>query len=122
MSWFFLNNLFTFQFLFALPRKEGYEFFVVQFTGNEAHFTSLINYQAFNENAPECLTLIHYTDLAETKGIVLMVGEYDSNILVRLETHFSIGFVLISNTSAFYLIFSQIFSDYSRCSMPGQSS
>jgi len=68
-------------FLFALPRKEGYEFFVVQFTGNEAHFTSLINYQAFNENAPECLTLIHYTDLAETKGIVLMVGEYDSNIL-----------------------------------------
>lgn len=68
-------------FLLPLPRKEGYEFFVVQFAGNEAHFTSLINFQAFNENAPECLTLVHYTDLADAKGVVLMVGEFDNNIL-----------------------------------------
>jgi hypothetical protein len=26
---------------------------ILQFLGNEAHFTSLINYQAYNENAPE---------------------------------------------------------------------
>ena len=32
-------------FLFPLPRKEGYEFVVVQFQGKEAHFTTLINYQ-----------------------------------------------------------------------------
>jgi len=68
-------------FLLPLPRKEGYEFFVVQFDGNEAHFTSLINYQAFHENAPECLTMVHYVDLAETKGVVLMVGEYNNDVL-----------------------------------------
>jgi ATP synthase F1 complex assembly factor 1 len=68
--------------LFPLPRKEGYEFVVVQFQGNEAHFTTLINYQAYEVNAPECLSLVHYTELAETKGIVLMVGEYDTNVLV----------------------------------------
>ena len=32
-------------FLFPLPRDQGYEFFVVQFLGHEAHFTALINYQ-----------------------------------------------------------------------------
>lgn len=69
-------------FLLPLPRTNGYEFFVVQFCGNEAHFTTLINYQAFSENAPECLTLIHYTEFAESRGIVLMVGEFDKNLLV----------------------------------------
>lgn len=73
----------SFQFLFPLPRKQGYEFIVVAFSGNEAHFTTLINYQAFTENAPECLTMVHYTDLMESKGIVLMVGEFDKNVLVR---------------------------------------
>lgn len=72
-------------FLFPLPRKQGYEFIVVQFLGNGAHFTTLINFQAHAENAPECLTLTHYTDLAEEKGIVLMVGEYDPNVLTIQE-------------------------------------
>ena len=31
---------------------------ILQFLGNEAHFTSLINYQAYNENAPEGVKLI----------------------------------------------------------------
>jgi ATP synthase F1 complex assembly factor 1 len=74
--------LFAFQFLFPLPRKQGYEFVVVQFDGNEAHLTTLINYQAYTVNAPECLTIVHYPDLAKDKGIVLMVGEFDKNILV----------------------------------------
>lgn len=68
-------------FLLPLPRRDGYEFFIVQFLGNEAHFTSLINYQAYNENAPEVMTLVHYTDVAESKEIVLMVGEFDGNSL-----------------------------------------
>jgi len=72
-------------FLFPLPRKEGYEFVVVQFQGKEAHFTTLINYQAYKENAPECLTIVHYTELADTKGIVLMVGEFDKNFLTIQE-------------------------------------
>ena len=76
------NLVSPFQFLFPLPRQQGYEFVVVQFDGNQAHFTTLINYQAYQENAPECLTLVHYTELAEEKGLVLMVGEYDTNVLV----------------------------------------
>jgi len=68
-------------FVLPLPRKDGYEFFIVQFLGNEAHFTSLINYQAYSENAPEVMTLVHYTDVAESKEIVLMVGEFDGNSL-----------------------------------------
>eukprot|EP00092_Neocalanus_flemingeri_P015983 GFUD01017301.1.p1 GENE.GFUD01017301.1~~GFUD01017301.1.p1 ORF type:complete len:303 (+),score=100.97 GFUD01017301.1:36-944(+) len=68
-------------FLFPLPRDMGYEFTVVQFMGHEAHFTTLINYQAHKENAPECLSMVHYTELAEEKGIVLMVGEYDKDVL-----------------------------------------
>ncbi|KAF0309369.1 ATP synthase mitochondrial F1 complex assembly factor 1 [Amphibalanus amphitrite] len=69
------------QFLLPLPRKDGYEFVVVQFAGNEAHFTALINYQTYKENAPECMTMIHYPELADSKGIVLMVAEYDNTSL-----------------------------------------
>jgi len=68
-------------FLFPIPRKNGYEFVVVQFQGDEAHFTTLINFQAHKENAPECLSLMHYTELSESKGLVLMVGEYDKDSL-----------------------------------------
>merc|ERR1719435_301012 len=68
-------------FLFPLPRDMGYEFIVVQFLGHEAHFSTLINYQAHKENAPECLSMVHYTELAEEKGIVLMVGEYDKDVI-----------------------------------------
>ncbi|KAG8236047.1 hypothetical protein J437_LFUL015649 [Ladona fulva] len=52
-----------------------------QLSGNEAHFTSLINYQAYKENAPECLTITHYPELLNEKGIVLMRGEFDKNVL-----------------------------------------
>jgi ATP synthase F1 complex assembly factor 1 len=68
-------------FLFPLPRQNGYEFVMVQFQGNEAHFTTLINFQAHHENAPECLSLVHYTELMEEKGIVLMAGEFDKDAL-----------------------------------------
>ncbi|KDR09704.1 ATP synthase mitochondrial F1 complex assembly factor 1 [Zootermopsis nevadensis] len=67
-------------FVFPLPRDRGYEFILCQFSGHEAHFTPLINYQAHKENAPECLTMTHYTDLKE-KGLVLMRGEYNKDIL-----------------------------------------
>ena len=38
--------------------------------------------KAHKENAPECLGMVHYTELMEDKGIVLMVGEYDKDTLV----------------------------------------
>ncbi|XP_022206362.2 ATP synthase mitochondrial F1 complex assembly factor 1 [Nilaparvata lugens] len=72
-------------FLLPLPRKQGYEFIVCQFASNEVHFTPLISYQAHKENAPECLTIIYFPDLEETKGIVLMKGEFDKNVINAME-------------------------------------
>ncbi|NXJ64031.1 ATPF1 factor, partial [Rostratula benghalensis] len=69
-------------FLYALPRKEGYEFFVGQWSGTELHFTSLINIQTQGETAPSQLVLYHYPELQEEKGIILMTAEMDSKFLV----------------------------------------
>ncbi|NXN92186.1 ATPF1 factor, partial [Rhinopomastus cyanomelas] len=69
-------------FLYALPRKEGYEFFVGQWSGTELHFTSLINIQTQGENAPSQLVLYHYPELQKDKGIVLMTSEMDSKFLM----------------------------------------
>jgi len=82
-------------FLFALPRDEGYEFMVCQFAGNEAHFTSLINFQTHGENSPECLTLVYYPDLAEDKKIVLLKGDYDKEILSGPEAQCLINEVML---------------------------
>ncbi|XP_034251271.1 ATP synthase mitochondrial F1 complex assembly factor 1-like isoform X2 [Thrips palmi] len=68
-------------FLLPLPRQHGYEYFVSQSCGNEFHFTPLINYQTFKENAPECLALTHFTELANDKDIVLMQGEFNDDVL-----------------------------------------
>ena len=65
-------------FLLPLPRERGYEFIMVQFHGLEVHMTPLLWYQAHKENAPECLTMIHYCELKDSKGIVLMRGEFDT--------------------------------------------
>lgn len=68
-------------FLFPLPRSEGYEFIMHQFQEHSCYFTSLINYQAFKENAPACLAITYFTELIEKKGIVLMRGEYDDKAI-----------------------------------------
>ena len=72
-------------FLLPLPRNNGYEYFVVQFEGKEAHFTTLCNYQRHGENSPECFNLVHYTELLADKGIVLVAGEYDKNVITYEE-------------------------------------
>ncbi|XP_072023644.1 ATP synthase mitochondrial F1 complex assembly factor 1-like [Amphiura filiformis] len=68
-------------FLYPLPRAQGYEFVFAQFHGHQCFFTSLINYQAYQENAPIALTLRHYTELQKDKGIVLMRGELDTSAM-----------------------------------------
>ncbi|RZC34635.1 ATP11 domain containing protein [Asbolus verrucosus] len=68
-------------FLFPLPRSQGYEFIMSQFEKNCVHFTPLLYYQVHKENAPECLTITHFTELKDSKNIVLMRGEYDKNII-----------------------------------------
>ncbi|XP_026179085.1 ATP synthase mitochondrial F1 complex assembly factor 1 [Mastacembelus armatus] len=67
-------------FLYALPQKEGYEFFLGQWSGHELHFTSLINVQTLGDNAPSQLILYHYPDLKE-KGVVLMTAEMDPKFI-----------------------------------------
>ncbi|CAG9765313.1 unnamed protein product [Ceutorhynchus assimilis] len=68
-------------FLFPLPRSQGYEFIMCQFEANTVHFTPLLHFQVHKENAPECLTITHYKEFKDDKGIVLMRGEYDKNVL-----------------------------------------
>ncbi|XP_074122130.1 ATP synthase mitochondrial F1 complex assembly factor 1 [Sminthopsis crassicaudata] len=68
-------------FLCALPRREGYEFFVGQWSGPELHFTALINIQTRGEAASSQLVLYHFPELKEEKGIVLMTAEMDSTFL-----------------------------------------
>ena len=72
-------------FLLPLPREHGYEFIVSQFNGTEIHMTPLIWYQTHKENAPECLTIHHYTELKDIKGIVLMRGEFDDKSMTVQE-------------------------------------
>ncbi|XP_069591991.1 ATP synthase mitochondrial F1 complex assembly factor 1 isoform X1 [Ranitomeya imitator] len=68
-------------FLYALPRQDGYEFFVGQWTGTELHFTALTNIQTVGDSAQSQLILHHYRELQASKGIVLMMGECDSTFL-----------------------------------------
>lgn len=72
-------------FLLPLPRDQGYEFIVCQFAGNEVHFTPLISYQTHKENSPECLTMVYYPDLRDSKGVILMKGEFNKDILTAIE-------------------------------------
>lgn len=68
-------------FILPIPRSQGYEFMLLQFFANTIHFTPLINYQVHKENAPECLNVAMYAELKESKGLVLMRGEYDSKVI-----------------------------------------
>ncbi|KAK5650061.1 hypothetical protein RI129_001090 [Pyrocoelia pectoralis] len=68
-------------FLLPIPRSQGYEFIVCQFFYNTVHFTPLLNYQVHKENAPECLKITHYTEFKDSKGIILMKGEFQKNVI-----------------------------------------
>lgn len=68
-------------FIYPLPREQGFEFMYAEFKDHKCYFTSLLHYQTRGENAPWSLAMRHFTDLREKKGIVLMVGEVDTNEL-----------------------------------------
>ncbi|KAG8132361.1 hypothetical protein E2320_010221 [Naja naja] len=84
-------------FLYALPRKEGYEFFVGLWSGRELHFTSLINIQTQGDASPSQLILYHFPELQKEKGIVLMTAEMDSKFLTVQEAQ-----CLASQVQLFY--------------------
>lgn len=58
-----------------MPRESGVEFFFMQFNFHQCHFTSLLEYKAKGSEARPFLTITHFPELAESKGIVLMKGE-----------------------------------------------
>jgi len=68
-------------FIYPVPREQGYEFILQQWDGHDIHFTPLIAYQTYQDNAPTCFNMAHYTELMEDKGVVLMVGEPDSKVM-----------------------------------------
>ncbi|KAJ1940017.1 hypothetical protein FBU59_003933, partial [Linderina macrospora] len=64
-------------FVIPLPREEGVEFFFLQFDYHQVYFTSLLEYKTNTVSARPYLTLTHYTDLMDSKDVVLMRGELD---------------------------------------------
>ena len=68
--------------------SDGYEFFLLQFQEHCCYFTPLAAFHLHKEIAPVCLTIHYYPELSQTKDIVLMMGEYDSNILTIMEAQF----------------------------------
>eukprot|EP00039_Didymoeca_costata_P028309 m.20624 g.20624 ORF g.20624 m.20624 type:complete len:282 (+) comp6903_c0_seq1:20-865(+) len=69
-------------FIYPVPREEGIEFFLSQWFGHQCAFTSLLEYKVHQSEARPYLLLNHYTELAESKGIVLMNGDVDDKINV----------------------------------------
>jgi ATP synthase F1 complex assembly factor 1 len=70
-------------FILPLPRDTGIEMHFLQFKFPEQNvthilFTSLLEYKTHGEYARPHTTVIHFEDLAEEKGIVLMRGEVES--------------------------------------------
>jgi ATP synthase F1 complex assembly factor 1 len=51
--------------------------YLLEHQGHQTFFTSLLTYQVKGTEAPVMLTLTYYTDLIETKGIVLLRGEIE---------------------------------------------
>jgi ATP synthase mitochondrial F1 complex assembly factor 1 len=71
-------------FILPLPRDNGVEMHFMQFKFPEANvthilFTSLLEYKTHGEFARPHTTVMHFEDLSEEKGIVLMRGEVDGD-------------------------------------------
>ncbi|KAK3828535.1 MAG: ATP11 protein-domain-containing protein [Benniella sp.] len=61
-------------FLLPLSHDDGVEFYLMQFAFHQVVFTSLLEYKTHGTNARPFLTLTHYPELIDSKGIVLMSG------------------------------------------------
>ncbi|KAF9193456.1 hypothetical protein BGZ51_003260 [Haplosporangium sp. Z 767] len=66
-------------FLLPLSHGDGVEFYLMQFAFHQVNFTSLLEYKTHGENARPFLTLTHYPELIDSKGIVLMNGSISTN-------------------------------------------
>lgn len=76
------------QFIYPVPRDEGYEMFLGQWSDNMIFFTSLIYYKKHGENAPPQLSMHHYPNLQESHGIVLMAAKVEENQISVQDSQF----------------------------------
>lgn len=74
-------------FVHPVPKDKGYEFYMSFFEEDAAHFTPLRKYKELKENSPECLEIHYYTELMDSKNIVLIRGTYDTDELTALEAN-----------------------------------
>lgn len=62
-----------------MPRETGLEFYFLQFQSHQCYITSLLEYKSKGEKARPFLTITHFPELLEKKGIVLMKGNINDN-------------------------------------------
>lgn len=62
-------------FVFPLPRGQGYVSMLFQARGHVHLYTELAAYKERGEQAVPALSCVFYTELRDTKGLVLMRGE-----------------------------------------------
>ena len=55
----------------------GYELYLLQWQRQQCAGTSLLEYKTHQDNARPLVLLNHYTEFAESRGVVLMSGECD---------------------------------------------
>lgn len=74
-------------FILPLPRDDGVEFFLLQWqlATIAVHFTPLAAFHRHGEDAPSCLDVEHYDELAESHALVLMRGQYDDKVLSKMQ-------------------------------------
>ncbi|KNE68773.1 hypothetical protein AMAG_13413 [Allomyces macrogynus ATCC 38327] len=65
------------QFVLPVFHGDGAETFLLQHSGHQTFFTSMLSYQTHGAEAPVLFTLTYYKDLMDDKGIVLVRGEVD---------------------------------------------
>jgi len=75
-------------FVYPLPRDNDQWFFYLgMWGGNEINFTSLEHYKLNGADAPVLLSMCHYPDLLEEKGICMMVGDVDPQLIRKDDAH-----------------------------------
>lgn len=86
-------------FVYPLPRDNNQWFFYVgQWGGNEINFTGLEHYKLNGPDAPVLLSMCHYPDLIDDKGICLMVGDVDSSLIRKEDAHLLAMYVQFFHT------------------------
>ena len=76
------------QFIYPVPRDDGYEFFLGEWKGDMLFFTSLVHYQKHGENAPMAISMHHYPNLQDSHGIVLMASKIQSEHVAVQDAQF----------------------------------